>query len=66
MIKNSQINTFKQDAQKFIVSLCSHAMDTSPMNYIFARCLKCLSPQYMAKCAESCEAMVEKLLSKMA
>ena len=59
------MRTFKQGAQQFLVQLCAHASKTSPLNSLIARCTKCLSPPFMAECAESCEVMFDKLLTKM-
>ena len=40
-------------------------MEKSPVNFLFARCLCCLSPEYTADCPEPCEAFFQKILEKL-
>ena len=35
------------------------------MNSFFASCLCCVSPNYMADCPETCEALFQKILEKL-
>ena len=55
---------FKKEAMDFFASLCSHAMEKSPLRSLFDRCLKCLSPNFMVESSRSCELMFEKILKK--
>ena len=55
---------FKKEAIDFFASLCSHAMEKSPLRSLFERCLKCLSPNFMVESSRSCELMFEKILEK--
>ena len=50
---------------KLTIQLCAHASQKSPLNSLIARCSKCLSPPFMAECAESFEVMFGKLLTKI-
>ena len=44
---------------------CTHTMEKSTMNSLFHRYLRCLSPNYMADCPETCEALFQKILEKV-
>ena len=37
----------------------------NPLKFVFARCLKYLSPSYRVKCSEACEILFQKLLEKL-
>ena len=50
---------------KLTIQLCDHASQKNPLNSLIARCSKCLSPPFMAECAESFEVMFGKLLTKI-
>ena len=49
---------------EYLASLCSHSIEKSPLRSLFARCLKCLSPNLMLESSRSCELMFEKILEK--
>ena len=55
---------FKKEALKVLASLCSHAMEESPLRSLFASYLKCLSPKFMVESSRSCELMFEEILEK--
>ena len=40
-------------------------MEKSPRRSFFARCLKCLPPNFMVEPSRSCELMFEKILEKL-
>ena len=40
-------------------------MEKSPVKSFFARCLCCLSPNYIGGCSETCEKLFNKVLSKL-
>ena len=42
--------------------MCSHAFKKSSLKSFFARCMQCLSPQYISENPEACELMFQKLL----
>ena len=56
---------FKKAAVQFLSKLCSHALEKSPLRSLFARCMQCLSPTYIAECPESCILKYEKILTKL-
>ena len=64
-IFDSQILKFKKEAVGFLVTLCTYLMEKSPMKSFFARCLHCLSPNYIGECSETCEKFFDKVLSKL-
>ena len=64
-ITDSQILKFKKEAVGFLATLCTHLMDKSPMKSFFAKCLHCLSPNYIGECSETCEKLLDKVLSKL-
>ena len=52
-----QVFQFRKEAMEFLASLCSHVMEKSRLQSLFARCLKCLSPNYMVESSRSCKLM---------
>ena len=64
-VTSMQVFQFKKEAKEFLASLCSHAVEKSPLRSLFARCLKCLSPNFMVESSRSCELMFEKILGKL-
>ena len=64
-ITDSQLIKFKKEAVEFLAKVCSHIIEKSPLCSHFARCLRCLSPIYMAQYPESCEKAFEKILTKL-
>ena len=52
-ITDSQILKFKKEAVEFLATLCTHLMEKSPVKSFFARCLRCLSPNYIKKIKKS-------------
>ena len=65
-ITDSQVLKFKKEAVGFLVTLCTHLMEKSTVKSSFARCLCCLSPNYIKECSETCEKLFDKVLSKLA
>ena len=61
-----QVFKFKKEAMEFLASLCSHAMKKIPLRSLFARCVKCLSQNFIVESSRSCELMFEKILEKLA
>ena len=59
-----QVFQLKKEAMEFLASLCSYAMEKSPVRSLFARCVKCLSPNVIVESSRSCELMFEKILEK--
>ena len=64
-ITDSQILNFKKEAVLFLVQICSHMIEKSPLTSHIARCLRCLSPTYLAECPEACEILFDKILTKL-
>ena len=54
-ITSMQVFQFKKEALKFLTSLCSHAMEKSPLRSLFPGCLKCFPPNFMVESSRSCE-----------
>ena len=50
---------------KFLIEMCTHLKDKSPLKSVFARSFKCLSPRYMMECSEACEILFQKLWKKL-
>ena len=65
-ITDSQKLKFKKEAVGFLITLCIHLMEKSPVKSSFARHLCCLSPNYIEKCSETCEKLSDKAFSKLA
>ena len=65
-ITDSQILKFKKEAVGSLATFCSHLIEKSPVKSCFARCYRCLSPNYIGECSESCEKLFDKVLSKLA
>ena len=55
--------------QKGSYSISSESLDPcnweKPNEFLFASCLCCISPNYMADCPETCEALFQKILEKL-
>ena len=64
-LTDSQEFNFKLGAQQFLMEMCIHLKEKSPLKSVFARCLKCLSPSYMVEYSEACEILFQKLLEKL-
>ena len=64
-ITDSQILKFKKETVGFSATLCTHLMEKSPVKSFFARCLRGLSPNYIRECSETCEKLLDKVLSKL-
>ena len=64
-ITDSQILKFKKEGVRFLATLCTHLVEKSPVNSFFARCLHCLSPNYIGECSETCEKLFDKVLSEL-
>ena len=64
-VTDTKICNFKKAAVQFLSKLCSHALEKSPLRSLFARCMQCLSPTYIAECPESCILKYEKILTKL-
>ena len=64
-ITDVQIDKFKQGVRDFLVAMCNHITEKSPLSSLMARCLKSLSPTYMAECPEICKLLFEKILMKL-
>ena len=62
-VTSMQVFQFKEEVMEFLASLCSHAIEKSPLQPLFARCLKCSSPNYMVESSRSCELILGKLVS---
>ena len=56
---------FELGAEQFLIEMCTHLKEKSPLKSVFARCLKCLSPSYMVECPEACEILFQKLLERL-
>ena len=65
-ITDSQILKFKKEAVWSLATFCSHLIEKSPVKSYFARCCRCLSPNYIGECSESCEKLFDIVLSKLA
>ena len=50
---------------KFLIEMCAHLKEKSPLKSVFARSFKCLSPSYMVECSKACEILFQKLLKKL-
>ena len=50
---------------KFLIEMCTHLKDKSPLKSVFARSFKGLSPRYMMECSEACEILFQKLWKKL-
>ena len=55
----------KEEVISFLIKLCNHMIEKSPLTSLFARCLHCLSPAYMLEQPEICEKFFEKILEKL-
>ena len=64
-VSGMQVFQFKKEAMEFLASFCSHAMEKSPPQSLFARYLKCLSPNFMVESSKFCELMFEKILERI-
>ena len=60
-----QVFQFKKEVLEFLTSLFSHAVEKSPFRSLLARCLKCLSPNFMVESSISCKLMFGKILEKL-
>ena len=64
-ITDTQILTFKRECCQFLAVLCKHMMENSPLKSFTTRCLRALSPVYMAEFSEEAALHFEKLLMKL-
>ena len=64
-ITDSQMLKFNKETLGFLATLCTHLMEKSPVKSFFARCLRCLSPNYIGECSETCEKLFDKVLSNL-
>ncbi|XP_065665582.1 uncharacterized protein LOC136087006 [Hydra vulgaris] len=64
-ITEVQIDKFKSEVCDFLVSMCTHIIEKSPLSSLVARCLMCISPSFMVEFPEKCEYFFEKLLMKL-
>ena len=64
-ITDSQTLKFKKEAVGFLATLCTPLMEKRPVKSFFARCLFCLSPNYIGECSETCEKLFDKILCKL-
>ena len=64
-IKDDVIHKFKRERRSFLVTLCKHMVEKSPLQYSFARCTRVLNPVYMAEKQEFCKALFDKKLQKL-
>ena len=58
----AQITKFKKEVCAFLVKMCRHMNESSPLSHLFAKCSISLSPIYMAEYTERAELYFEKLL----
>ena len=56
---------FKKEVVAFLATLCTHLMEKSPVKSFFARCLCCLSPNYIGDCSEAGEKFFDNVLSEL-
>ena len=49
----------------FLAKIFTHLIEKSPLSSFFARCLRCLSPVFIAKCPDASETAFKKVLSKL-
>ena len=61
-ITDVQIDRFKRGTLDFLVSMCNHITEKSPLSSLMARCLKSLSPIYMAESPENCEIFFDTIV----
>nr|XP_047135449.1 uncharacterized protein LOC124812630 [Hydra vulgaris] len=64
-ITDVQIDKFKKEICDFLVSICTHIIEKSPLSSLVARCLVCISPSFMVEYPEKCDYFFEKLLMKL-
>ena len=64
-ITKMQEEKFKGDCGDFLIAMCEHMIEKSPLTSLLARCLRCFSPLYMTECPDICELFMEKLLYKL-
>ena len=64
-ITEMQMDKFKRGIRDFLVSMCNHITEKSPLSSLMARCLKSLSPTYMVESPETCKVLFEKMLMKL-
>ena len=51
----------KKETLEFLGSLCSHAIEKSPLQSLFARCLKFLTPNFIVESSRSWNLMFENI-----
>ena len=59
----AQITKFKKEVCAFLVKMCRHMNENSPLSHLFAKCPILLSPIYMAEYTRRAELYFEKLLA---
>ena len=64
-ISDRQILKFKKEVVGFLATFSTYLMEKSPVKSFFARCLCCLSPNYIGECSKTCEKSFDKVLSKL-
>ncbi|XP_047143255.1 uncharacterized protein LOC124817348 [Hydra vulgaris] len=64
-ITDVQIDKFKKEICDFLVSMCTHIIEKSPLSSLVARCLVCISPSFMVEYPEKCDYFFDKLLIKL-
>ena len=64
-VSETQLLSFRRECQQFLVGLCCHMMEKSPLNSIMSRCLRAMSPICMAENPEQAEVYFNTLLRKL-
>ncbi|XP_047133532.1 uncharacterized protein LOC124811633 [Hydra vulgaris] len=54
-ITDVQIDKFKKEICGFLVSMCTHIIEKSPLSSLVAHCLVCISPSFMVEYPEKCD-----------
>ena len=61
MVTSMQVFQFKKETLEFLGSVCNHAMETTPLQSLFTRCLKFFTPNFIVESSRSCKLKFEKI-----
>ena len=64
-IKDNVIHKFKRECRSFLVILCKHIVEKSPLQSFFAHCTRALNPVYMVEKPESYKSLFDDTLQKL-
>ena len=64
-IKDNVIHKFKRECRSFLVILCKHIVEKSPLQSFFAYCTRALNPVYMVEKPESYKSLFDNTLQKL-